>query len=39
MPRKAHTAEEIVAKLRQVELLQSQGKSAAEAVGVIGVTE
>jgi putative transposase len=39
MARKRHTAEEIVAKLRQVELLLSQGKSAAEAVRVIGVTE
>ena len=28
MPRKFHTAEEIVAKLRQVELLLSQGKPA-----------
>jgi putative transposase len=37
--RKRHTAEEIVAKLRQVELALSQGKSAAEAVRVIGVTE
>lgn len=39
MARKKHTAEEIVAKLRQVELLLAQGKSAAEAVRVIGVTE
>jgi transposase-like protein len=39
MPRKTHTAEEIVAKLRQVELLLSQGKSTAEAVRAIGVTE
>jgi putative transposase len=39
MARKRHTAEEIVAKLRQVELLLSQGKSVAEAVRVIGVTE
>ena len=39
MARKRHTAEEIVAKLRQVELLLSQRKSAAEAVRVIGVTE
>ena len=38
MARKKHTAEEIVAKLRQVELLLSQGKSTAEAVRVIGVT-
>jgi transposase-like protein len=39
MARKRHTAAEIVAKLRQVELLLSQGQSAAEAVRVIGVTE
>ena len=37
MPRKRHTAEKIVAKLRQVELLGSQGKSVADAA--IGVTE
>jgi putative transposase len=36
---KAHTAEEIVAKLRQVEVLVGQGKSVAEAVRAIGVTE
>jgi len=34
MARKKHTAEEIVAKLQQVELLVSQGKSAADAVRV-----
>jgi len=39
MARKFHTAEEIVAKLRQVELLLSQGKPAVEAVRAIGVTE
>ena len=39
MPRKRHTAEEIVAKLRQAELLSSQGRSMADAVRVIGVTE
>ena len=37
--RKAHTPEEIVAKLRQVEVLVGQGKSVAEAVRSIGVTE
>ena len=37
--RKAHTPEEIVAKLRQVEVLVGQGKSVAEAVRAIGVTE
>jgi transposase-like protein len=36
---KAHTPEEIVAKLRQVEVLVGQGKSVAEAVRAIGVTE
>ena len=36
---KAHTPEEIVAKLRQVEVLAAQGKAAAEAVRSIGVTE
>ena len=39
MPRKVHGAEEIVAKLRQVELLMAQGRSAADAVRAIGVTE
>jgi len=39
MPRKRHTAEEIVAKLRQVELLGWQGNSVADAVRAIGVTE
>ena len=37
--RKTHTPEEIVGKLRQVEVLAAQGKSAAEAVRAIGVTE
>jgi transposase-like protein len=39
MPRKRHTPEEIVAKLRQVEVLTSQGKSTADAVRTLGVTE
>ena len=39
MRRKMHKPEEIVAKLRQVELLLSQGKPAVEAVRAIGVTE
>lgn len=39
MARKHHTADEIVAKLRQVELLMSQGKSTGDAVRAIGVTE
>ena len=37
--KKAHTPEEIVAKLRQVEVLAAQGKPVAEAVRAIGVTE
>lgn len=36
---RAHTPEEIVARLRQVEVLVGQGKSVAEVVRVIGVTE
>lgn len=39
MAGKRLTAEEIVAKLRQVEVLSSQGKTVAEAVRAIGVTE
>ena len=36
---KAHTPEEIVAKLRQAEVLVGQGKTVADAVRAIGVTE
>ena len=39
MPRKRHKAEEIVAKLRQVEVLSGQSQSVAEAIRSIGVTE
>ena len=39
MPRKRHKPEEIVAKLRQVDVLVSQGRSVADAVRAIGVTE
>ena len=39
MGRKRHKPEEIVAKLRQVEVLSSQGQSMAEAIRSIGVTE
>src|SRR5215218_4080546 len=39
MPRKRHKPEEIVAKLRQVDVLVSQGQSVTEAVRSIGVTE
>ena len=38
MPQKKHRPEEIVAKLRQVDVLVSQGQSVAEAVRSIGVT-
>nr|WP_245216996.1 IS3 family transposase [Neoroseomonas nitratireducens] len=37
--KKAHTPEEIVAKLRQAEVLVGQGKTVADAVRAIGVTE
>ena len=39
MARKRHKPEEIVAKLRQVEVLTSQGQSMADASRSIGVTE
>jgi putative transposase len=39
MARKRHKPEEIVAKLRQVDVLVSQGRSGADAVRAIGVTE
>jgi putative transposase len=39
MVRKRHRPEEIVAKLRQVEVLTAQGQSVAEAIRSIGVTE
>lgn len=39
MAAKRHKPEEIVAKLRQVDVLVSQGKSVADAVRNIGVTE
>jgi transposase-like protein len=37
--KKAHTPEEIVAKLRQAEVLVGQGKTVADVVRAIGVTE
>jgi putative transposase len=37
--KKAHTPEEIFAKLRQVEVLIGQGKTVTDAVRAIGVTE
>ena len=39
MPRKRHKPEEIVAKLRQVDVLVSPGQGVADAVRSIGVTE
>ena len=36
---KRHKAEEIVAKLRQVDVLMAQGRPVADAVRSIGVTE
>lgn len=39
MPRKHHKPEEIVAKLRQVDVLTSQGRSVADSIRAIGVTE
>ena len=39
MARKRHPAEEIVAKLRQVDVLMAQGRPIADAVRSIGVTE
>jgi len=39
MPRKVYKPEEIVAKLRQVDVLASQGQSTADAIRAIGVSE
>ena len=39
MARRHHKPEEIVAKLRQVEVLTGQGKAVTEAVRAIGVSE
>ncbi len=39
MSRKRHKPEEIVSKLRQVDVLVSQGQSVAYAIRSIGVTE
>ena len=39
MPKKTYKPEEIVAKLRQVDVLTSQGQSVAEAIRAIGVSE
>ena len=39
MPRKRHKPEEIVAKLRQVDVLTAQGQGVADAIRSIGVSE
>ena len=39
MPTKRHKPEEIVSKLRQVDVLVSQGQMVADAIRAIGVTE
>ena len=39
MARKRHSAEEIVSKLRQVDVLMAQGRPVADAVRAIGVKE
>ena len=39
MARKRHTPDEIVAKLRQVDVLVGQGQAVAEAIRAVGVTE
>ena len=39
MPRKRHKPEEIIAKLRQVDVMTSQGHKVADAIRSIGVTE
>ncbi len=39
MPRKVYKPEEIIAKLRQVEVLTSQGKPVIDAIRSIGVTD
>ena len=38
MPSKRHKPEEIVTKLRQVDVLMAQGKTQADAIRAIGVT-
>jgi len=39
MPRKRHSAEEIVAKLRQADVLLAQGQTGADVARTLGVTE
>ena len=39
MARKRHTPDEIVGKLRQVDVLVAQGQAVADAIRAIGVSE
>jgi putative transposase len=39
MPRRRHSAEEIVAKLRQADVLLAQGQTGLDIARVLGVTE
>ena len=39
MPRKKHSAEEIIRKLREAEVLLAQGKKVPEVSRILGVTE
>ena len=39
MPRKGYRAEEIIAKLREADVLLGQGKKVAEVVKALGVSE
>jgi putative transposase len=39
MPRRRHSAEEIVAKLRQADVLLAQGQTGSDVARVLGVTE
>ena len=39
MPKKTFTAEQIVAKLRQIEVLMSQGKTVSQAAKEAGITD
>ena len=39
MPRKRHSAEEIVSKLRQADVLLAQGQTGADIARLLGVTE
>lgn len=39
MPKKRHTAEQIIGKLREVEVLLSQGRTTPEACRQVGISE